>query len=94
MAFTPSHLNNKENIIFIDNNNNHNDNSNDSIDFFEFFSDLSYSKNMWSSEKKKKKKPKNRNMGRAAAWVWCGLALLVGCAAGSACRSRRGTLHL
>ena len=78
LAFTPSHLNNKENIIFDNNNNNnHNDNSNDSIDFFEFFSDLNYSENMCSSEKKKKKKkPKNKNMGcnkrglgRATAWV-------------------------
>ena len=33
-------------------------------------------------------------MGRAMAWVWCGLALLVGRVASSACGSRRGTLHL
>ncbi|KAM3714582.1 hypothetical protein ACB098_01G347600 [Castanea mollissima] len=47
----PLSLNNKENIIFDNNNNNnHNDNSNDSIDFFEFFSDLSYSENMCSAE--------------------------------------------
>jgi len=52
LAFTPSHLNNKENIIF--DNNNHNDNSNVSIDFFEFFSDLSYSENMCLLRKKKK----------------------------------------
>ena len=67
MAFTPSHLNKKENIIFDNNNNNHNDNSNDSINFFEFFSDLNYSENMCSSikkeKKKKKKNPRNRNMG-------------------------------
>ena len=44
----PLSLNNKENTIF--DNNNHNHNSNDSIDFFEFFSDLSYSENMCSAE--------------------------------------------
>ena len=73
MAFTPSHLNNKEDIIFNDNNNNnnHNNNSNDSIDFFEFFSDLSYSENMCSSEKKKKT---NKNMVCNER----GLGLLVG----------------
>lgn len=46
----PLSLNNKENIIFDNKNNSHNDNSNDSIDFFEFFSDLSYSENMCSAE--------------------------------------------
>ena len=109
LAFTPSHLNNKENIIFDNNNNNnHNDNSNDSIDFFEFFSDLNYSENMCSSEKKKKKKnPKTKTwVAIREAWValrpgshcdlgraWTGSRCDLGHThPGSTCGSRCGTL--
>ena len=66
MAFTPSHLSNKENIIFDDNNN-------DSIDFFEFFNDLSYSENMCSSKKKKKKKKPETETWVAVKEAWVAL---------------------